>query len=133
MELIPDLNSHGLTNLLGALILAYILLDKAGLIRRPKFMGGKKPGNPNGVNRFAPTACPFAAREHILPEADRKLIHGLVNRMEDAHEVLLRKDRETGAYVLLTCLQSIEANTGALATAIEALPARVKAAIEGGP
>lgn len=131
MELIPDLNSHGLTNLIGALVLAYLILDKVGLVRRPKFMGGKK-GNPNGGNRVVPTGCPFASKEHILPDADRKLIHGLVNRMEAAHKVLLKQDPSTGAYILLECLKNIEKNTGKLCTEIGQVPGRVKAAIEGG-
>ena len=63
MEMIPDLNSHGLTNLLGALILAYILLDRAGMIRRPKFLGGKKNGNPG--NPGNPSHLSHGEREAI--------------------------------------------------------------------
>lgn len=115
--LIPMINSHGWTNLLGVTIVVLIALDKMGMLKRPKFMGGKgKNHNPGAI-----VECNFVKAEHLIPPEDRKLIHDLVNRMEAAHKVLLKQDPATGAYILLQHLQNIEANTGKLCAGVTAL------------
>ena len=108
VDLIPDINSHGATNIIGLAIILLFGLDKMGMLRLPKRWGGKEKknhkGNPGTIK------CPLEEAEHFIPEADRKLIHDLITSNTAMAEVFCRKDNN-GAYELIVCLRNIEANT----------------------
>ncbi|KKN70753.1 hypothetical protein LCGC14_0427480 [marine sediment metagenome] len=115
---IPDLNSHGLTNLVGALVLAYLVLDKMGMIRRPKFLGkngknGKKgnPGNPGNSG-------------HGLTPGERSAVYEARDGVNDLVEIVCAKDSKQRPIIfqqaeerhreVIECLGKIQ-------TAVEAL------------
>ena len=90
-SLIPMINSHGWTNLLGVAIVVIVALDKMGMLKRPKWMGGNKHGNPG--------------------QAD---IHAF-------QCAVMKKNRKTGGFLILECLNNIEKSTGELCQDVDAL------------
>lgn len=68
-----------------------------------------KNGNP--IQYKKSFVCPLLDRDHLIPPADRKLIHDLIQANKSIAEVFGARDPDTDAFRLLVILQRIEKNT----------------------